>query len=79
MTTAEAFQNIRTAIDAAPRNGYVAELHLQVIKYASLLKDLSGKEFSEGVGIGESFGTEFLKMRKIADRLVAANLDVAKI
>ncbi|AXV18545.1 transcription factor (plasmid) [Neorhizobium sp. SOG26] len=79
MTTAEAFQNIRTAIDAAPRNGYVAELHLQVIKYADLLKDLSGKEFCAGVGIGESFGTEFLKMRKIADRLVAANLDVAKI
>lgn len=79
MTTDEAFRKIRTAIDAAPRNGYVAELHLQIIKYADLLKELSGKEFCEGVGIGGSFGTEFLKMRKIADRLISANLDVSKI
>jgi hypothetical protein len=79
MTTHEAFHEIRTAIDAAPRNSYVAELHLQVIKYANLLEDISGKEFCEGVGIGASFGTEFLKMRKIADRLISANLDVSKI
>ena len=31
----QAMKLIRLAIDAAPRNDYVAELHLQIIKYAS--------------------------------------------
>ena len=79
MTSNETLKTIKKAIESAPRNGYVAELHLQVIKYSDLLGDISGKEFCEGVGIGNSFGTEFLKMRKIAGRLKNAGLDSAKI
>ena len=73
------FDRIKTAINSAPRNGYVAELHLQEIKYSDALQDVTGKEFCDGLGIGSSFGTEFAKMRKIAGRLRAADLDVRKI
>ena len=79
MTALEALKNIKSAIETSPRNGYVAELHLQVIKYAHLFEGYSGREFCEALGIGESFGTEFLKMRKIAGRLIEADLDVSKI
>lgn len=79
MTTAEALKHIKVAIEASPRNGYVAELHIQVIKYAYLLEELSGREFCKALDIGVSFGTEFLKMRKIAGRLTDAGLDVRKI
>lgn len=75
MTTQEALERIKAAIDDAPRNGYVAELHLQVIKYSDVLKDVTGKEFCDALSIGPSFGTEFAKMRKIAGRLKAAGLD----
>ena len=79
MTATEALKNIKGAIEASPRNGYVAELHVQVLKYAHLLEGLSGREFCEALGIGESFGTEFLKMRKIARRLVEAGLQPSLI
>jgi len=70
---------IKRAIERAPRNGYVAELHLQVIKYAELLDGVSGREFCEGVGVGPAWGTEFAKMKKIAPRLRAAGLDPDRI
>lgn len=73
------FQNIRQAIDAAPRNDYTAELHLQVIKHAEPLQAITAKEFCAGVGIPAAYGTEFAKMRKIAARLRAAGLDPARI
>lgn len=76
MTTTEALSAIKNAIEKSPRNGYVAELHLQVIKYSEVLKDITGREFCDALGIGHSFGTEFAKMRKIADRLKAAGLNV---
>ena len=79
MTIIEAMANIRTAIDNAPRNGYIAELHLQVIKYAQLLQNVSGKEFCEHVKLSPAFGTEFAKMKKISSRLVNAGLNVEKI
>ena len=79
MTADTALKNIKAAIENAPRNGYVAELHLQVIKYSDSLKSISGKDFCEALGIGASFGTEFAKMKKIAGRLLAAGLDVSKI
>jgi len=79
MPVAATLAHIKAALENAPRNGYVAELHLQVIKYADELQDVSQKEFCEGLGIGPSFGTEFAKMRKIAPRLTAAGLDVDKI
>jgi hypothetical protein len=79
MNTTQALRNIKAAVNAAPRNGYVAELHLQIIKYAEQLEGVTGKEFCEALGIGPSFGTEFAKMRKIAARLRNAELDPAKI
>lgn len=79
MSSTDALHKIKFAIDHAPRNGYVAELHVQVIKYSDQLADVTAKEFCEALGIGASFGTEFAKMRKIADRLKAAGLDVDKL
>jgi hypothetical protein len=79
MTSTQTFAKIRRAIETSPRNAYVAELHVQAIKYADELAGLTGKEFCEALGIGESFGTEFAKMRKIAPRLRAAGLDVDRL
>lgn len=79
MKASEIFSHIRTAIDKAPRNAYVAELHLQCIKYIDQLDGVSGREFCEGVGLKPAWGTEFVKMRKIAPRLKAAGLDVKLI
>lgn len=79
MTPNEALVRIKTAIENSPRNSYVAELHLQVLKYAEVLKEVTGREFCEALGIGAAFGTEYAKMRKIADRLKQAGLDVDKI
>jgi hypothetical protein len=73
------YADIKRAIENSPRNGYVAELHLQVIKYADQLQNVSGREFCEAIGIGPSFGTEFSKMLKIAPRLKSAGLIQAKI
>jgi hypothetical protein len=79
MDTTQALKNIKTAIDGAPRNSYIAELHMQIIKYAHMLQNVTGKEFCEALGIGPAFGTEFAKMRKIAARLRNAGLDPNKI
>ena len=73
------FERIKRAIDSAPRNGYVAELHLQVIKYADLLEGVSGKEFCEKLDLKPAWGTEFAKMRKIATRLRDAGLQPERI
>jgi len=40
------------------------------------LDGVSGREFCEGVGLKSAWGTEFVKMRKIAPRLKAAGLNV---
>ncbi len=74
-----AIRSIKAAINGAPRNSYIAELHLQIIKYANDLENVTGKQFCEAFGVGPSFGTEFAKMRKIAPRLKRAGLDPAKI
>ena len=79
MTTGQIFRSIKAAINNSPRNAYIAELHLQAIKYAEELKDVTGKEFCEELGISPAFGTEFLKMKKIASRLRLAGLDPLKI
>lgn len=79
MTANEALLRIKSAVNNSPRNGYVAELHLQIIKYYDALQDVTGREFCEVLEIGPSFGTEFAKMRKIAPRLIDAGLDVSKI
>lgn len=79
MVTSEVFDKIRKAMDRAPRNGYVAELHLQVIKYADLLENVSGKEFCAQLNLGPAWGTEFTKMKKISARLRNAGLEPEKI
>jgi hypothetical protein len=79
MTPTDATKNIKAAIDAAPRNDYTAELHLQMIKYADVLQNVTGKEFCEMAGIPSSFGVEFNKMRKISARLRRAGLNPDKI
>jgi len=79
MAHADTLTSIKAAIEGSPRNGYIAELHLQMIKYADELQDMTGKEFCNALGIGPSFGTEFSKMRKIAGRLKDAGLDVSRI
>jgi hypothetical protein len=75
----EVIDRIKAAIDGSPRNAYVAELHLQIIKYADELQNITGKEFCEALRIGDSFKTEFSKMRKIAPRLRRAGLDPNKL
>lgn len=77
--TPDVFKNIKRAIDQSPRNGYVAELHLQVIKYADILENVSGKEFCKELDLNYPWGTEFSKMKKIAARLREAGLDPEKI
>lgn len=79
MSINQVIAQIKDAIEDAPRNAYVAELHLQVIKHADVLQSVTGKEFCEALGIGASFGTEFAKMKKIAPRLKAAGLDANKL
>lgn len=79
MNVTDAMTHIKKAIDGSPRNEWTAELHLQIIKYADLFHNVTGKEFCKALGIGESFGTEFAKMRKIAPRLRRAGMDPAKI
>ncbi len=73
------FDNIKQALVQAPRNQYVAELHLQMIKYADELKTITAKEFCEGVGLRSSFGTEFSKMRNLTARLKAAGLHTEQL
>ncbi|KAA1153361.1 transcription factor [Pseudoalteromonas sp. FUC4] len=68
------FDNIKTALNNAPRNQFTVEMHLQMIKYADNLKSITAKEFCQGVGLKGSFGTEFSKMRNLTQRLKAAGL-----
>ena len=75
MTEQAIFDHIKQALNGAPRNQYTAEMHLQMIKYADDLKNITAKEFCEGVGLKSSFGTEFSKMRNLTKRLRAAGLD----
>lgn len=79
MNENEIYERIKQVLADAPRNQYTAELHLQMIKYADELKNITAKEFCEGVGLRSSFGTEFSKMRNLAQRLKAAGLDTAKL
>ena len=75
----QTFKAIQLALTDAPRNQYMAELHLQMIKYADELKDITSKEFCEAVGLKASYGTEFSKMRNLTTRLKKAGLDVDKL
>nr|WP_153910736.1 MULTISPECIES: transcription factor [Enterobacteriaceae] len=75
----EIYQQIKQALSVAPRNQYTVELHLQMLKYADELKHVTSREFCEGVGLKESLGTEFSKMRNLTTRLKLAGLDTYKL
>ncbi|ENM3754545.1 transcription factor [Vibrio cholerae] len=79
MNENEIYERIKQVLADAPRNQYTAELHLQMIKYADELKNITAKEFCEGVGLRSSFGTEFSKMRNLTHRLKAAGLQTELI
>lgn len=79
MNENEIYAHIKQVLADAPRNQYTAELHLQMIKYADALKTITAKEFCEGVGLSQSFGTEFSKMRNLTQRLKAAGLNTDKL
>jgi hypothetical protein len=79
MNENEIYERIKQAIAQAPRNQYTLELHLQMIKYADDLKNVTAKEFCEGVELSPSLGTEFSKMRNLTRRLKTAGLDTSKI
>lgn len=79
MPEEEIYQQIKQALSAAPRNQYTVELHLQMLKYADELKHVTAREFCEGVGLKESLGTEFSKMRNLTTRLKIAGLDTSKL
>lgn len=72
-------EEIKQALATAPRNRYMAELHLQSIKYADELEKITARKFCEEVGLKLSYGTEFSKMRNLTSRLKAAGLDTRKI
>ena len=63
------FDAIREALANADESSWTQELHIQVIKYADSLADVTGKEFCEAVQIKDSYFAEFNKMKKIATRL----------
>lgn len=73
------FTKIKDAISTASRNQTTAEMHLQMIKYADQLENITAKEFCEGTDLSASYGTEFSKMRNISSRLKSAGLDTSKI
>ncbi len=75
MSEEQIYDQIKQVLAEAPRNQYTVEMHLQMIKYADQLKNVTSKEFCEGVGIRPSFGTEFSKMRNLTQRLKAAGLN----
>ncbi|MCU8055800.1 transcription factor [Shewanella sp. SM34] len=76
MDEAEIYEHIRVALNTAPRNQFTVELHLQMLKYADVLNHVTAKQFCEGVGLSQSFGAEFSKMRNLTPRLKAAGLNV---
>lgn len=79
MTESEIYEHIKQALADAPRNQYTVEMHLQMIKYADDLKNVTSKEFCEAVGLKPSFGTEFSKMRNLTQRLKAAGLNTDQL
>jgi hypothetical protein len=77
--TKDIIEEIKQALASAPRNRYMAELHLQSIKYADELSNITAREFCEELGLKPSYATEFSKMRNLTSRLKAAGLETRKI
>lgn len=79
MTETEIFRAIKLAVEAAPRNQFTVELHIQMIKYADDLKHIPAKDFCEALGLKQSYGTEFSKMRNLTSRLKKAGLNTSML
>lgn len=79
MDKSEIYAKIKKAVENAPRNGYVAEIHIQSIKYAEELDKVPGREFCEELGFTSAWGVEYSKAKKIAARLRAAGLNPKKL
>lgn len=79
VTQTEIMRHIQRKIENALPGTRTKVMHLQMIKFHKELEDLTGAEFCRGVGIGKSFGTEFLKMRSVGPELVNAGLDTSLI
>ena len=79
MSNKAIFEQIKLALSNAPRNQYTVELHLQMIKFADELKHITAREFCEEIGLKQSLGTEFSKMRNLTTRLKAAGLNFKQI
>ncbi|BDX02831.1 hypothetical protein MACH16_15790 [Marinomonas pontica] len=58
----KATSTIHAALNDTPHNQYASDLHLKMIKYAHEFKNITDKEFCEGVGLLSSFGTKFIKI-----------------
>ncbi|WP_145517518.1 HTH-like domain-containing protein [Yersinia mollaretii] len=73
------YDAIKKAISEAPKGDKTVTLHMQIIKYAQHLQNISGKEFVESIGCKKSFHTDFNFMRKISKRLVDAGVKVSTL
>ncbi len=70
---------INKALSEAPPRAKLAEMHLQLIKYADQLNHLPREAVCDGIGVNQSFRTVVAKMFKIVGRLKAAGLDTTRI
>jgi hypothetical protein len=57
MTVTETLTSIRHALDTAPRKAWTAEMHLQMIKHAEALANVSGRKFCEALRIPAFYGS----------------------
>ncbi|MGK9175515.1 transcription factor [Yokenella regensburgei] len=73
------YDAIKKALSEAPPRTKLAEMHLQLIKYADQLKHLPREKICDGIGVNQSFRTVVAKMFKIVDRLKAAGLDTHRL
>lgn len=58
---------LRKAVDAAPKGERVVTIHLFAIRHAARLSGVSAHELAERAGIGKSFGTELRKGIRLAE------------
>ena len=73
------FDNIKCALENTPEGELTNEIHLQMLKYADELEEMTSREFCEQAGLTDSYKTEFSKMHKMLKRLKDAGLNVDKI
>ena len=57
----EFLEEVKQALVFAPRNHYIAELHLQSSKYADGLSNITARAFCEALGFKANYATEFIR------------------